>query len=289
MSGWTTHSRSFALWVAAALTALSGLLAPSPAWATRIMAEAMTLGFQVKNSDVIVRGTCEDARTTWANNNIVTTYKVRVKKYLKAPGKMDLKANPVVTVAQLGGRLEGPLPLEQNYPNRAVLYAGEEVVLFLQAPTNVPRAMRARYDEYVRTGVMKRSPLMENYRFTTLDISKFNVVVDPNTRQELVTRVNFDRFGLLGSPELVKRYIDAYQAGQTTVAMQPGAAMPVQLGRPVILAPAPASTVSTEELNRQILNYTSTWENFQLQVERLRNATATPTLSEASQDPNVSE
>ncbi len=196
------------------------LSAPS-LWAI-MRAEATTLDYQVRESDVIVRGTCVDINVAWSNRHIVTTYKIAVSKYIKAPAKMTVASHPVLFVSQLGGRVEKPLPLEESYPDMAALTRNEEVVLFLQSPDRVPAAVRARYDEAFRTGQAKPSPLMTNYRLTAMTYSKLNVLTDPKTGAQTVARFSFDKYGLLPTSEAVQRFLDAYQAQQDYVEYKQG-------------------------------------------------------------------
>jgi len=271
MARWLSHRARAALKWQVVCAAVFGCVAMLPPSARALIrGEAVTLEYQVKNSDVILRGTCEDSVTTWSNGHFVTTYKIAVKKYLKTPGKMSLETHPVLAVSQLGGRVERPLPLAESYQMMAALYPGEEVVLFLQSPAQVPAVMRARYERYVSEGRLTPSPLMANYRLTTLNISKLTVVTDPQTGAELVTRVNFGRFGVSPSADAVKRYVDAYESQQPFVEVQRGSQrvrIPVQIGRPV--PQAGSDLPSMEERIRRMRSYTSTWEDFQRQTEAI--------------------
>jgi len=265
-----------ALAMCATATLIWAALSGPTAWAL-IKAEAVTLEYQVRNSDIIVRGTCEDCATTWANNHLVTTYKIAVKKYIKTAGKMSVETNPVIYVSQVGGRVSAPLPIAEQYPEMAVLFPGEEVVLFLQSPDRVPAGMKAKYQTYLDQGLLKPTPLMTNYRLTTLNISKLTVIKDPKTGVEVVTRLNFDRLGILPSQEAVKKYVEAIQSQQTSVDTMVGdrtVRIPVQLGRPVIEGPgskssAEAADVPVEEKIRRMQSYTSTIESFEHQVEAI--------------------
>ena len=237
-----------------------------------VKAEAVTLDYQVQHSDIIVRGTCADSATTFSNNHFVTTYKVVVKKYLKAPGKMSVESHPVLLVSQLGGRISTPIPLEESYPEMAALYGGEEVVLFLQSPQTVAPTVRARYDQYLAEGKLKPSPLMTNYRLTTMNVSKLSVVKNPTTGQEVVTRVNFDRLGVLPSEEAARSYLQALESQKRFMDVKRGdqtVRIPVQPG-PLIPAATPAAPPRIEEKIRQMQSFTTTWDNFQRQVESIQ-------------------
>ena len=255
---------------------LGCVLGPAPsAWAL-IKGEAVTLDYQVRHSDVILRGTCVATTTGWSNRNIVTTYKVSVKKYLKAPAKMSLVTHPVLYVSQVGGRVSSPLPLEETHPEMAALFQGEEVVLFLQSPESVPAALRAKYDDYVRQGKAKPSPLMDNFRLTTLNISKMSVVSDPQSGAQMVTRASFDRYGVAPSPELAQRYAEALQnkSGFIEVVRD---GQKVKLPVPTRLVAAELATTGTmEQQIAQMANYANTWEGFQQQVNRILNSPPVP-------------
>jgi hypothetical protein len=237
---------------------------PAPAPAI-IMADAMTMDYQVQNSDVILRGTCMDADTTFSNKHFITTYKIAVKKYLKAPGKMSPASDPVVFVSQLGGRVSRPLPVQETYPEMVTIAPGEEMVLFLRSPNSIPAGVRAKYDQYVRQGVLKPSPLMTNYQLTTLYISKLNVMTDPATGAEAVVRIMSLGFGPTLSPEAVKMSARLYQAQTASGAVKPlksstPSAPPVPPLRPA---------VTFEEKVHQMQNYRAGWSDFEKQVAEL--------------------
>lgn len=258
--------------VLGAALAWMSLSAPT-AWAL-IKAEAATLDYQVQHSDVIVRGTCVDTTTSFINKHFITTYKIVAKKYLKAPGKMSVETNPVLLVSQVGGRVSKPIPLEESYPEMAALYSGEEVVLFLQSPDSTPPGVRAKYEQYLAEGKLKPSPLMTNWRLTTMNISKLTVVKDPTTKQEVVTRINFDRQGILPSEEAVKSYVKALEEQSRFLTVKRGdqtLKIPVQLGKPIPTTAGSGAAGSPsppiEQRIRQMQSYTTTWESFQQQVE----------------------
>jgi len=241
-----------------------------------IEAEAATLEFQVRNSDVILRGTCEDSLTTWSNHHLVTTYKIAVEKYLKAPAKMSVQTNPVIRVSQIGGRVSRPLPLAEVYPMMPVLYKGEKVVLFLKSPDSIPKALREKYERCLADGVAKPFPLMTDYRLTTLNISKLTIVTDPTTGREIVTRIGFERFGFLPTSEAVKRYVEAYETQKEFVDVRRGTKLlrvPVQIGvmrlEPQGKGAKAKASKPIEQRMREMLSYASTWEDFQRQVEAI--------------------
>jgi len=259
-------------WFVAAALGWIALSAP-PAFAL-IKGEAVTLDYQVQNSDVILRGTCVDSATTWSNRHIVTTWKIVVKKYLKAPGKMSVETHPVLLVSQVGGRVSSPIPLDESYPEMAMLYGGEEVVLFLQSPERVPAGLRTKYENAVGQGLLKPSPLMTNWRLTTLSVSKLTVVKDSKTGTEVVTRINLDRYGILPSQEAAKAYVQALESQSRFLSVKRGGEtiqIPIQVGKPVLdsaradatAAPSP----SMDEKIQQMQSYTTTWDSFQQQVE----------------------
>lgn len=282
-----TSPRAAYVWAAVATTCV--LLAPSFAWATRIKAEAVTLEYQVLNSDVIVRGKCVGSTTEWVNNHIFTTYKIQATKYVKTPGKKFAQDNPVLTVTQLGGRLSSPIPLEESYPNRATMFVGEDVVLFLRSPSSVPAGMRKKHDEYVQQGIMKPSPMMQNYTLTTLDVSKMTFVKDPRSGKELVTRISLARPGLATSPEMARRAVEAFEAGQDSITLRQGERtyrVQVRAGRLAFdrdsMVPASSSAPTLEQKVARMSSFSSTWEDFETEVQAIlaKHAEKSGSLSE---------
>ena len=262
-------------WIAAIGAKLVWTVLSTPAAWALIKGEAATLEFQVRNSDVIAQGTCEDSATTWCNKHFVTTYKIAVKKYFKAPAKMTVETHPVLFVSQVGGRVSQPIPLEESSPEMAAIFRGEEVVLFLQSPERVPAAVRAKYQKYVDEKIMTPSPLMTNYQLTTLNISKLSVIKDPRTGAPYVTRVNYDRLAMLPSAEFQQKYIQALQAANPSMTVKRGEKLiqiPVGPGLPVRESPPPGTM---EEKIRQMQNYASPLDSFQRQIESIMNDTNT--------------
>jgi len=255
------------------------MVLPSAAWAI-IKAEAMTLEFQARNSDIIARGTCVDAVTTFSNGHLITTYKIAVKKYLKSPSKTTVQSRPVLFVSELGGRISKPLPIEENYDEMPVLFKTEEVVLFLQSPeTFVSATAQKRYESLLAEGRVKPSPLMTNYRLTTLNVSKLTIVTDPRTGMEMVTRITFDPFGILPSSEAVQRYVQAIQSQSDYIDVQrqgQTVRIPVQ---PLTQATGGQAAQSVDSKMRQMRFYSSTWERFQQQVDGILRGQKIPEAS----------
>ena len=230
-----------------------------------LMAEAITMDYQVRNSDLVLRGTCVDSTTTFTNKHFVTTYKIAVKKYLKAPGKMSPATDPVILVSQLGGRVSKPLPMQEFYAEMAMISPGEDLVLFLRAPGSAPASVKARYDSYLRQGVLKPSPLMTNYQLTTFYVSKLNVMADPASGAESVVRVASMGFGPTLSPEAVAMSARLRQAQAAS-----GAVKPLKSSTPAAPPISPLKpAVTFEEKVQQMQDYRASWSDFEKQVAEL--------------------
>jgi predicted transport protein len=257
------------------------------AWAV-IRGETATLKYQVKKSDVILRGTCVDAGTTWTNGHVVTTYRIAAKRYLKAPAKMSLESDPVLEVVQPGGRLSGPLPLAETHPMMAAIYRGEEVVLFLTSPDSIAPGVRRRHDELVREGRMKPSPFMLKYQLTTFRLSKLTVLKDPVTKKEVVARVGPNQFSMIPTPEMVEQYVKAYESKKDFVDVKKQSQtlrVPVKLsvmrlprekleGRPGAAIGSPDKYIEPiEKQNEQMQSMATTWEDFQARVNSILQGT----------------
>lgn len=244
-------------------------LATTASHAGIIQGKGATLDYQILAADVIVRGTCEDKATTYSNKHFVTTYKIRARNYVKAPGKMSVRTHPSLDVSVVGGRISYPLPLEESYPMMPIMFTGEEVILFLRSPDNIPEIARAKYEAALAEGTMTETPLMTDYRVIAMNLSKLTVVTDPKTGRDLVTRVNFDRYGLLPTAEMMRQFVSAYEGENTTMDIQQGPRpmrLPVQLGPPTSKEPK-----NMEEKIREMQRYTATWEDFQARVQDTLN------------------
>ena len=94
-----------------------------------IVAEATTVAWyseqeMVAKSTAIVRGTVLQVATRWQGKFIVTDIKIQVARVLK--GK---QLDPVVTMVQLGGELEGKT---LHVPGTSKYRVGEEVLIFME-------------------------------------------------------------------------------------------------------------------------------------------------------------
>ena len=138
-------------------------------------------------------------------------------------------------------------------------------MLFLQSPENAPGVVRSRYDSLRAAGTMKATPLMENYRLTTKNLSKFTVIRNPETGREMVTRVNFDKYGLLPTSEAMENYVKALESNTPTIDVEKSGRtlrIPVGIDKP----PArPARTL--EEKIRRMRRFSANWEDFEFQVQ----------------------
>lgn len=103
--------------------ALSVTFATRPARATVVV--PITRAELVDRSDLVVRATVLDRRTSWNQDHtqVVSLTRLRVQSYLKGAGVQDL------TLRQYGGAIDG---FTMVVPGDATLRQGQDVVLFLR-------------------------------------------------------------------------------------------------------------------------------------------------------------
>ena len=116
-------------WVRLLAGALSVMIVA--AWGTGASAQVLKkLSFQelVKKSDTILVATCTQRKAVFKNGNIVTRYNLKPSEYWK--GTMALSSEGEFQMEEMGGALEGPIPLAQAVPGMVDLAKNEETLLF---------------------------------------------------------------------------------------------------------------------------------------------------------------
>jgi len=145
----------------AVFLALASLLMSLPVLATTVR----RLGMEeiVGAADTIVEGRVLSIRSFWQDRLIYTEVIVAVGRTLKGP-RAD-----TVRFVQLGGRVDGPVPLETTVPGAPIYRVGDEAYFFLEPGRPGDRIVvglfqghvplrRDAQGEYVGAGSARRSP-----------------------------------------------------------------------------------------------------------------------------------
>ena len=96
-----------------------------PAFATTV--RPLGLAEMVPASESIVLGRVEASRSYWQGKQIYTEVTLSVRRSLKG------SRTGTLTFAQLGGRVENPVPVEMVLPGAPIHRIGDEAYFFLQA------------------------------------------------------------------------------------------------------------------------------------------------------------
>jgi hypothetical protein len=145
----------------AVFLALAGLFVSLPVLATTV--RRLGMEEMVGAADTIVEGRVESIRSFWQDRLIYTEVIVAVGRTLKGAHADRVR------FVQLGGRVDGPVPLETTVPGAPIYRVGDEAYFFLQPGRpgdlivvglfqgRVPLRRDAQ-GEYVGAGGARRSP-----------------------------------------------------------------------------------------------------------------------------------
>jgi len=150
-----------------------------PAQATVL--QIVSLDDLVAQSDVIVSGEVLAADGHLVRGHIETTVKVKVTERWK--GKT---ASNEVTLIQLGGTIEEPLPLGQAVPGLPSFAPKEKVILFLS--TKPPKLSPGTRDRLLAANGGALPDYVTTPRVVGGFQGKYNVYTDPETKKSMVIR-----------------------------------------------------------------------------------------------------
>lgn len=133
----------------------------------------------VDHSDLIFSARCVERKTSFESGNIVTKYRLKPIEILK--GQPRLNNAGEIEMQELGGALEGNIPLAQASPIMANIYNDEEVLLFTEYPK--PRDDKS-------TPQLRRNPAIspDSPRLVGGPQGRFRILRHPETGVRVVVR-----------------------------------------------------------------------------------------------------
>lgn len=145
------------------------------------------LGFEekVQKADAIFLAKCVDKQTVFKNGNLVTRYRLKPDDVWK--GQPQMNKSGEVKFEQVGGVMQGPVPLAQHRPGSVRMDKGETFLLFVQHPKE---ASAARDD--VKAGRMKAVPRVlasDSVRILGGARGCYLVVKHPESGRKLLTNL----------------------------------------------------------------------------------------------------
>lgn len=131
----------------------------------------------VDQSDTIFVAQCVDKETTFSHGEIITRYRLRPVDVWKGSPRIDGRGE--MKLEELGGELEGKIPMASQVTGMANIGKGQEVLLFTREP-----GKSATTKATTKTGpIAADSP-----RLVGMSQGRFEVFKHPETGKRLVTR-----------------------------------------------------------------------------------------------------
>ena len=145
--------------------------------ASAIKTRPVTLDEVIDQSDLIFVAVVGSKTSSFRAGNIVTTYKLKPSDVWQ--GQLALDSDGTVTVEELGGSLNGTLPLAQHITGRTPMIVGEEVLLFTKTYNPGPTLLQ----QGVTTSLTVGSPIL-----VSLTLGRYSVLTDSDTGRRYVVR-----------------------------------------------------------------------------------------------------
>lgn len=212
------------------------------AFAVRMTAPNMNMEQLTDSADEIVIGNVVKAQTEVIDRRFETNYTIQVHDTLKTRSGLAAGGEFIMTLP--GGALTSP-PLTQYVGGIPYMVEGEEVVLFLRQPANPPSATRS-------VNSQSAGNLSSSFTVVGWNQGRFSVVADPQSGEQLVTRMNLEDYGLMNTAEDTREILKAVREKQLRlvkrqVVPKQGAASTTRQKDPLELTPVDQSKLTVEQ------------------------------------------
>jgi hypothetical protein len=144
------------------------------------ISKRLTLDDLTKEADSVFIAKCTKQETVYRDGNIVSRYQMKPSEFWKS-GPLRLSSAGEVTVEQLGGSLDSPVPLTQYNPLGVVLTEGQEVLMFTRMPDPQKEQQLA-----AQSGVDKPTISADLPRIVGGQMGVYSVIRNPETGQRLL-------------------------------------------------------------------------------------------------------
>lgn len=161
-----------------------------------ITTRPVTLDEVIDQSDLIFVGVVGSKTSAFRAGNIVTTYKLKPVDVWQ--GQLSLDSDGTVTVEELGGSLNGTLPLAQHITGRTPMIVGEEVLLFTKTYNPGPALLQ----QGVTTSMTLGSPIL-----VSPTMGRYSVLTDSDTGRKYVVRPDLGSRVSVASEFSVRSYL----------------------------------------------------------------------------------
>jgi hypothetical protein len=157
-----------------------------------------TLKELTDQADSIFIADCTKRETFFRDGNLISSYRLKPSEYWKGGNKLSSAGE--LTLEQVGGSLNQPMPITQHDPSSVVLTQGQEILLFTRMPE--------REKEQAVLGDRPPELPLDLPRVVGGNMGVFSVVRHPETGEKLLApgtaagRVN---------SQMIKRALDESQ------------------------------------------------------------------------------
>lgn len=148
-------------------------------------------------SDTIFVATCAEKKTEFRNGNVITTYKLKPSEIWK--GTLSLDSNGLATMEDLGGILDGPVPLGQVSNLTTSLVEGQEVLFFTKSYQPNPAALLPGQEPIYTPG----NPILFNRK-----LGRYTVLTHPKTGQRHVIQPELGPGGAVGNDAAIEMFLE---------------------------------------------------------------------------------
>jgi hypothetical protein len=169
-------TRRLSHWFAAVAVGCCVALTATPAGA-QAMRKRPTLQDLTDDADTIYIARCVKSEAFFRDGNIYSRYQLKPSEYWK--GRPQLSSNGEVTLEQVGGSLESPMPITQYSDTSVVLGEGQEILIFT-------RERQAKPDDSGETTPATATPAVRTPSVAYGNFGVYGVVRNPETGQRLL-------------------------------------------------------------------------------------------------------
>lgn len=162
-----------------------------------LAAGSVRLDDMVKRSDNIFVAVCSRKATSFREGHVVTNYKLKPLEVWKGTMSLDSEGN--VSMDELGGVLNGPVPFGEAISGVTPMVPGEQVVLFTRAFHVNP----ATSPEGAVPAIHEGSPIPVSSR-----TGRLSVLTHPVTKQQHIVIPNPSSQGVIGSDAATQRFLN---------------------------------------------------------------------------------
>jgi hypothetical protein len=150
-----------------------------------------------ERSDAIFVADVVEKKAEFRDGRIITSYRMKPKEIWK--GSLPTESDGLATLEEIGGILDGPVPLAQTTNITTTMVPGEEVLLFTKKFKQDPK-----YAAYGGKPAFTEGKLV----FFNRKMGRYSVLTDSRTGKRHVIKPNLNARGIVADNMAFQRYLD---------------------------------------------------------------------------------